>query len=84
MEDEPWLKYAKLRIPLEKSLEKADKTDEDLAALEELAEDVLDRMDCIPRDDLKDLDSYYELREQHQEELGKPIFAKEQLNSVML
>ncbi|KAF0733348.1 hypothetical protein Ae201684P_005152 [Aphanomyces euteiches] len=70
MEDEPWLKYAKLRIPLEKSLEKADKTDEDLAALEELAEDVLDRMDCIPRDDLKDLDSYYELREQHQEELA--------------
>ncbi|ETV85943.1 hypothetical protein, variant 1 [Aphanomyces astaci] len=65
-----WEEYAKLRIPLSKRLKEHATDDKSLAELETLAENVLDRMDAIPRDHLDNPECYDDLRMMHREELG--------------
>ncbi|RHY85923.1 hypothetical protein DYB35_004373, partial [Aphanomyces astaci] len=64
--------YAKLRIPLSKRLKEHATDDKSLAELETLAENVLDKMDAIPRDHLDNPECYDDLRMMHREELDDP------------
>ncbi|RHX97012.1 hypothetical protein DYB25_001447 [Aphanomyces astaci] len=66
-----WEEYAKLRIPLSKRLKEHATDDKSLAELETLADNVLDRMDMIPRDHLDNPECYDDLRMMHREELGE-------------